>query len=71
MRAHWGHGGYYGPWGWGGFGGWGWFWGAALVLIGAYYLLANLGLLDRVRADVVWPILLILLGVALLVNRLR
>jgi hypothetical protein len=50
--------------------GWsGWFWGVALVLIGAYLLLSNLGLLTWLRGDVVWPVLIILLGVALLINR--
>lgn len=69
MRDHWG-GGWYGPWAWGG-GWWPWFWGAALVLIGAYYLLQNLGLLSWVRGDVLWPSLLILLGVLMLINRGR
>lgn len=45
--------------------------GAALVVIGAYYLLSNLGLLTWLRGDVLWPILLILLGVGILVNRYR
>jgi hypothetical protein len=63
--------GFYGPWGWGWSGGWSWFWGAALVVIGGYYLLANLGLLKGLRDDVLWPLLLILLGVAILVNRYR
>jgi hypothetical protein len=70
MRTQLGRGGYYGPWGWGWFGG-GWFWGAVLVLLGFYFLLANLGLLGRLRGDVIWPILVILLGVVLLVSRLR
>lgn len=70
MRANWMHG-FYGPWGWGWSGGWSWFWGAALVVIGGYYLLANLGLLNWLRGDVLWPLLLILLGVAILVNRYR
>jgi hypothetical protein len=70
MRANWMRG-FYGPWGWGWFGGWNWFWGAALVVIGAYYLLANLGLLKWLHGDVLWPILLILLGVGILVNRYR
>ena len=69
IRDHWG-GGWYGPWAWGG-GVWPWFWGGALVLIGAYYLLQNLGLLSWVRGDVLWPSLLILLGVLLLLNRGR
>ena len=50
---------------------WPWFWGAALVLIGAYYLLQNLGLLNGLKADVLWPSLLILLGVLMLVRRGR
>ncbi|HEV2027224.1 MAG TPA: DUF5668 domain-containing protein [Candidatus Dormibacteraeota bacterium] len=65
-------GGWYGPgtgpWNW-----WGgsWFWGVALLLIGAYYLLQNLGLLKWIPADVLWPSLLILLGLYLLVRRGR
>ena len=61
-------GGWYGPWGWGGGGVWGWFWGAALVLIGAYYLLTNLGWLT-LKNDVLWPTLLILFGIVMLVHR--
>jgi len=64
-------GGWYGPWAWGGGGVWPWFWGAALVLIGAYYLLQNLGLLDWLRGDVLWPSLLILLGLLMLIRRGR
>jgi hypothetical protein len=64
-------GGWYGPpWAWGG-GVWPWFWGAALVVIGAYYLLQNLGLLSWLRGDVLWPSLVILLGVLLLLRRGR
>jgi Domain of unknown function (DUF5668) len=63
-------GGWYGPWG-SGSGGWPWFWGAALILIGGYFLLQNLGLLDWLRGDVLWPALLILVGVALLIRRSR
>jgi hypothetical protein len=40
-------------------------------VIGAYYLLANLGFLTWIKGDVLWPALLILLGVALLVRRGR
>lgn len=67
-RDQWG-GGWYGPWAWGGGGVWPWFWGAALVLIGVYYLLQNLGLLNWVSGNVLWPSLLILLGVLMLVGR--
>ena len=69
-----GRGDWYGPWGWwdwGGPGAWGWFWGAALVLIGAYYLLSNIGALTWLKGDVLWPSLLILLGVVMLVRRGR
>lgn len=68
-RSQWARGGWYGP-GWGRFG-WGWFWGAALVLLGVYFLLGNLGLLSWLRGDIVWPVLLILFGVALIVGRGR
>jgi hypothetical protein len=69
VRDQWGAG-LYGPWAWGGGGGvWPWFWGAALVLIGAYYLLQNLGLLKWVPGNVLWPSLLILLGVLMLIRR--
>jgi hypothetical protein len=70
VHDHW-DGGWYGPWAWWGGGAWPWFWGAGLVLIGVYYLLQNLGLLSWVRGDVLWPTLLILLGVVLLIGRGR
>ncbi len=70
-RSQWPDGGWYGPSGWGGGRAWGWFWGAALVVIGLYFLLSNLGLLSWLRGDVLWPVLLILLGVALLLQRGR
>jgi hypothetical protein len=69
QRDHW-SGGWYGPWAWGG-GVWPWFWGAALIVIGGYYLLQNLGLLNWVKGDVLWPALLILLGVLMLISRGR
>jgi hypothetical protein len=69
QRDSWG-GGWYGPWARGG-GVWPWFWGAALIVIGAYYLLQNLGLLTWLRGDVLWPILLIVLGVLMLIGRGR
>lgn len=47
------------------------FWGVALVLIGVYSLLSNLGWLWWLRGDILWPSLLILLGVVLLVRRGR
>jgi hypothetical protein len=48
------------------------FWvGAFLVIAGAYFLLANLGLLDWLKWDLVWPLVLIVIGVYLVVRRLR
>lgn len=49
----------------------GWFWGAALVVLGIYFLLSNLGLLWWLRGDVFWPIVLILFGVFLIARRGR
>jgi hypothetical protein len=67
-------GGWYGPWG--GYGPWGWwgggsFWALALVVIGVYFLLQNLGLLNWLPGDVLWPSLLILFGLWLLLRRSR
>ena len=46
-------------------------WGAALLIVGLYYLLQNLGLIGWLRGDVLWPLLLILFGIWLLVRRSR
>jgi hypothetical protein len=47
--------------------------GAALILIGVFYLLQNLNLpwLRWFNLDVLWPVLLIVGGIALLVRRAR
>ncbi|TMD14709.1 MAG: hypothetical protein E6I27_03320 [Chloroflexi bacterium] len=45
------------------------FWGGALVIVGVLFLLANLGVLNNINWDVVWPVLLIALGVWLIVAR--
>lgn len=74
MRRQWRAGGPpFGPWRWGSgsWGGWGLFWGVALVLVGAYSLLSNLGLLDWLNGDILWPSLLILFGVVLIIGRVR
>jgi hypothetical protein len=42
-----------------------------LIVIGVYFLLSNLNLLTWLHADVVWPLLLIALGVWLIVRRVR
>jgi len=45
--------------------------GGLLVLTGLVALLRNLGLLDWLGWDVFWPLLLVALGVAIVVQRLR
>jgi phage shock protein C len=48
------------------------FWGGGiLILIGVYFLLANLGLLNWLNWNIAWPVILIALGVYLVVRRLR
>ena len=47
------------------------FWPIALVVVGTWLLLSNLGLLDWVRADIFWPLVLIALGVWLIARRAR
>jgi phage shock protein C len=47
------------------------FWPACLVLLGVYFLLNNLGLLWWLRGDIVWPIVVIAIGVWLIVRRTR
>ncbi len=68
-RAYYRSTGWYGWTGWSGI--WGWFWAIALIMIGGYYLMANLGLLDWVRGDLIWPALLIVLGVLVIIGRFR
>jgi hypothetical protein len=46
------------------------FWGGLLVIVGVLFLLANLGFLDNLNWDVVWPVLLIGLGVWLIAGRI-
>ena len=50
-----------------------WLIGGALILIGVFYLLENLNIywLSWLRWDVVWPIVLIAVGVLFLVRHLR
>ena len=66
VRAQWYGGQWPGPLYWRGGG---WFVGALLMVIGVYYLLYNLGQLAWLKADVLWPVVLILFGVWLLVRR--
>jgi hypothetical protein len=46
-------------------------WPALLIVVGIYFLLRNVGLLDWIRGDIVWPILLIALGAWLIIRRAR
>jgi len=52
---------------WGG--NWAWFWGVVLVIVGGYSLLRSLGLLQWIRADIFWPLLVIALGLWLIIER--
>lgn len=45
--------------------------GAVLVIVGAYFLLRNFGLLDWLKWEVFWPVALIAVGLYLVVRRLR
>ncbi len=45
------------------------FWGGALVVVGGLLLLGNVGLLNNVSWDYIWPVLLIGFGVWLIVAR--
>ena len=47
------------------------FWPGVLIVVGLYFLLRNLGLLDWLRPDIVVPSLIIALGVWLIVRRTR
>jgi len=48
------------------------FWGGGvLILLGVYFLLANLHLLDWLDWNIAWPVILIALGVYLVARRLR
>ena len=45
-------------------------WGGILVIIGVLFLLANLGVLNNLDWNVIWPLLLIALGVWLILARI-
>jgi hypothetical protein len=40
-----------------------------LVLVGGYSLLRSLGLLNWVRSDIFWPLVIIVLGAWLIIQR--
>jgi phage shock protein C len=43
--------------------------GIILIVLGAYFLLTNLGVLSNIRWDIVWPVVLIGLGLLLFLRR--
>jgi phage shock protein C len=43
--------------------------GIVLILLGAYFLLTNLGIFSNIRWDIVWPGVLIVVGLLLLLRR--
>jgi len=45
--------------------------GAVLVLVGVYFLLHNLGLVDWVQWSLVWPVILIGIGLYFVIRRFR
>jgi cell wall-active antibiotic response 4TMS protein YvqF len=47
------------------------FWPSALVVVGVYFLLNNLGYLWWLRPEIAWPLVLIGVGVWLIVRRAR
>lgn len=49
----------------------GWWGGGILILVGLYFLLSNLGFLYWLSFDIVWPVILIAIGVFLVFRRLR
>jgi hypothetical protein len=47
------------------------FWPTVLIVVGAYALLNNIGVLWWLRPEIFWPLVLIALGVWLIVRRAR
>ena len=48
------------------------FWGGGvLIVIGVYFLLNNLGLLNWLDWNIAWPVILIAIGLYLVARRLR
>ena len=43
--------------------------GLILIVLGAYFLLVNLGVLVNLRWDLIWPVVLIALGLLILLRR--
>ena len=47
------------------------FWPVVLILVGVYFLLNNLGLLNWLDWNIAWPVILIAIGLYLVARRLR
>ena len=45
------------------------FWGGVLVVVGGLFLLANLGVLNNLSWDIIWPVALIAIGLWLILAR--
>src|SRR5215472_8052591 len=45
------------------------FWGGVLVVVGGLFLLANLGILNNLSWDVIWPLAVIAVGIWLILAR--
>jgi len=45
--------------------------GIALVVIGAIFLMKNLGLIPGVNWDIIWPLAILVLGVAMVLKKTR
>ena len=43
--------------------------GAALIIVGAIFLLKNLGIIEGVAWDIVWPIVVVVVGVMMVFKR--
>ena len=43
--------------------------GIAFVIIGALFLMKNLGLIQGIAWDIVWPLILVVLGISLIIKK--
>jgi hypothetical protein len=43
--------------------------GVALVVIGAIFLMKNLGLIPQVNWDIIWPLAVLVLGIAMIFKK--
>jgi len=43
--------------------------GIALIILGAIFLLKNLGILAGVQWDIIWPIVVIAIGIAMVAKK--